>query len=139
MDSIIGYTAASASIIGFGSQFIHTYRTKTVSGISITRTLFDTLSLALWLAYAARSEDIPLLIATTFELITSTAVLVIVMKHRRYIFITVKDDTPPPSPPSSSPNTDDSIAIDVIVKDSSLRRTDSSGSVEFRLARRNSI
>jgi uncharacterized protein with PQ loop repeat len=139
MDSIIGYTAASASIIGFGSQFIHTYRTKTVSGISITRTLFDTLSLAFWLAYAARSEDIPLLIATTFELITSVAVLVIVMKHRRYIFISVKDNTPPPSPPTSSPNTSDSAAIDIIVNEPSLLRTESTGSAEFRLERRNSI
>ena len=100
--TIVGYVAASASVLGFGSQFVHTYRTKTISGLSMTKTVLDSVSLALWLAYAARLEDIPLLIATTFELLTSLAVLVIIFKHRRYIFIAVKDYTPPPTPPDSS-------------------------------------
>lgn len=98
--TIIGYVATSASVIGLCSQFIHTYRSKTTAGISMTRAGLDSLGLILWIAYAARLEDIPLLIATSVELVTSAAVLVIIYKHRTAPRI--KDITPPNSTASST-------------------------------------
>jgi uncharacterized protein with PQ loop repeat len=98
--TVIGYFAASTSLIAFGSQFVHTIKTNTTAGLSLNRSIFDTISLGLWVIYAARLEDIPLLIATTFELVTSICVLVLIVKHRNYVFISVKDVTPPPSPPN---------------------------------------
>jgi len=98
--SIVGFIATSTSIAAFGSQFIHTLQSKTTEGISIYRTVFDSVSLCLWVYYAARGEDNPLLIATAFELLCSVSLLYLIVKNRNTPFSTVKDYTPPPSPPS---------------------------------------
>jgi uncharacterized protein with PQ loop repeat len=107
---IIGYIATSTSILGFGSQVFHTLQTKTTAGMSPYRTVFDTLSLGLWVYYAAKVNDNPLLIATTFECFLSGIILICLMKNRRRCS-TVKDYTPPPSP-SSDPG---SLCIEVRV------------------------
>ena len=80
----IGYFATSASVIAFGSQFIYIIRAKTIDGISIHRSMMDVVSLILWTAYAARLEDIPLLIATSCELFTSIGILILVLSHNRH-------------------------------------------------------
>jgi hypothetical protein len=63
------------------------------------RTVFDTLSLAFWVYYAARVNDNPLLIATSFECFLSVIILGFLVKNKKSS-ISVKDYTPPPSPPS---------------------------------------
>lgn len=97
---LIGYVASSASVIAFSSQLHHTLTTQTTAGVSLYRTFFDIGSLALWIYYAARVEDIPLLIATAFELLASVCVFVVILNHRKLGLIRVKDFTPPPSPPA---------------------------------------
>ena len=79
--TIIGYSAASVSMIAFGTQFVHTIRCGSIEGISVGRTVLDTISLVLWVAYATRVEDIPLLIATGCELFLSLCVCAIILKH----------------------------------------------------------
>jgi len=79
--TIIGYSAASVSMIAFGTQFVHTIRCGSIEGISVGRTVLDTMSLVLWVAYATRVEDIPLLIATGCELFLSLCVCAIILKH----------------------------------------------------------
>jgi uncharacterized protein with PQ loop repeat len=96
---VIGYIATSTSVIGFGSQVFHIIHTKSTAGLSLYRTVFDTLSLGLWVYYAARVNDNPLLIATAFECFLSAIIFGFLMKHRRHS-VAVKDYTPPPSPPS---------------------------------------
>ena len=97
--NVIGYIATSTSVIGFGSQVYHSFKTRTTAGMSFSRTIFDTLSLGLWVYYAARVNDNPLLIATAFECFLSAIIFGFLMKHRRQA-VAVKDYTPPPSPPS---------------------------------------
>jgi uncharacterized protein with PQ loop repeat len=97
---IIGYVASSASVIAFGSQLQHTIKTQTTAGLSLRRTVFDALSLALWIYYAARVEDIPLLIATTVEFFASVCICIVILKNHLWLQVSVKDFTPPPSPPS---------------------------------------
>ena len=80
---IIGYVAASTSVIAFGTQFIHTVRCGSVEGVSIPRTMLDAVSLTLWVVYATRVEDIPLLIATSCELVTCLCLCGIVLNHYR--------------------------------------------------------
>ena len=106
-NAAIGFVAASASVCAYGSQFFYTMKNKTTAGLSINRSALDVISLVFWIAYAARSEDIPLLIATSFELTTGLAVLILVIKSRYKP--TVKDFTPP----SSTENSEDHVAIDV--------------------------
>jgi uncharacterized protein with PQ loop repeat len=97
---IVGFVATSTSIVAFGSQFIHTLQSKNTEGVSLYRTVFDSVSLCLWVYYAARGEDNPLLIATSFELICSICLLSLIVKNRNAGFFAVKEYTPPPSPPS---------------------------------------
>ncbi len=97
--NLIGYIATSTSVIGFGSQVFHTCQTRTTAGMSLYRTVFDTLSLGLWVYYAARVNENPLLIATAFECLLSTIILGFLVKHRRES-IAVKDYSPPSTPPS---------------------------------------
>ncbi len=97
--SIIGYVATSTSVIGFGSQAFHTMKSKSTAGLSLYRTIFDFVSLGLWVYYAARVEDNPLLIATTFEFLLSGVIMVFIFKLR-HKEVAVKDYTPPPSPGS---------------------------------------
>lgn len=99
-DAIIGYVAASISILAFGSQFIHTLKSKTTAGLSLQRSALDIVSLVIWLGYAARVDDIPLLAATATELFTSVAVFSIILKSRTFVFSAVKDFTPPATPPT---------------------------------------
>jgi uncharacterized protein with PQ loop repeat len=108
-NAILGYFAASASILAFGSQFVYTLKSQTTAGLSLSRSAFDTVSLVLWLGYAARVDDIPLLIATATELFTCVGVLVLIIKSKRHVFSAVKDYTPPPTPPDHS----EEIRIDV--------------------------
>ena len=83
-DRIIGYTASTTSIIAFGCQFIHTLRCGTIEGISLPRTVFDTASLSLWVVYATRTEDLPLLIACSCELVVSFCICLLILRHHYY-------------------------------------------------------
>jgi len=98
-NTIIGYVAASTSIIALISQFVHTIHTKTTVGLSLYRTILDSLSLFLWVTYAAQATDTPLMIATTFELLTSIGVCILILRHRNNTFIKVLNYTPPQTPP----------------------------------------
>jgi len=109
MDDAIGFLAAGTSVCAFGSQFIYTVQKKTTAGISINRTVLDVVSLVFWIAYAARLEDIPLLIATSFELTTGLAVLILIIRNRNR---KVKIHTPP----QSATNSEDSVTIEVKVR-----------------------
>lgn len=132
-DSIIGYAAATTSVVAFGIQFVHTIRSGTTAGLSLPRSVLDSVSLLLWVVYATRIEDHPLLIATSFEFLTSLCVCVIIVRNRYRGWFFVKLNTPDVSPSSSQA---ESVAID-ISPDSSVRR-DSNISVR-RAERRHSI
>ena len=84
-EALIGYSAASVSIVAFGTQFVHTLRCSSIEGISIGRTLLDTVSLGLWVAYATRVEDIPLLIATSCELVMCVCIAALIVKEKMKI------------------------------------------------------
>lgn len=132
-NSIIGYAAATTSVVAFGIQFVHTIRSGTTAGLSLPRSVLDSVSLLLWVVYATRIEDHPLLIATSFEFLTSLCVCVIIVRNRYHGWFFVKVNTPDVTPAASPA---ESVAID-ISPDSSVRR-DSNISIH-RISRRNSI
>ncbi len=106
--TIVGFAATSSSVLAFGSQFIHTLKSKTTNGLSLYRTVFDVVSLALWVYYAARVEDNPLLIATSLELFTCACVCILIIKEKRSNVVfpikeKEKEYSPPPTP-DSDPN-----------------------------------
>ena len=89
---IIGYSAASISVIAFGAQFFHTLRCGSVEGLSLGRTIFDTVSLILWVAYATRVEDIPLLIATSCELVMCMCIAGLIVKEKMKITLIIDNN-----------------------------------------------
>ena len=89
---IIGYSAASISVIAFGTQFLHTIRCGSVEGLSLGRTIFDTVSLVLWVAYATRVEDIPLLIATSCELVMCVCIAALIVKEKMKITLIIDNN-----------------------------------------------
>ena len=111
----IGFLAASTSVLAFGLQFVHILKSKSTAGISVYRSILDVISLVLWIAYAARLEDVPLLIATSFELTTGGALLFIVIYNRRSMAI-IKDFTPP----TSTEPSEDSVSIEVRARSRSI-------------------
>lgn len=80
-NQIIGYTASGTTMVAFGLQFFHTVRCGTVEGISPYRTAADSISLAIWVLYATRTEDYPLLIASSCELFLSLCVGLLILHH----------------------------------------------------------
>jgi hypothetical protein len=108
---ILGYAATSASVIAYGSQFVHTIKTKSISGLSLNRTVLDTMSLVLWVGYAARLEDIPLLTATSCELFMSLCLCILILKTNRNKLVTVGVKYNQGSSRTSS--SDDSVTISV--------------------------
>jgi uncharacterized protein with PQ loop repeat len=109
-NTVIGFLATSTSVLAFSSQFVFTLKSKTTTGISLYRTVLDVVSLALWIAYATRLEDIPLLIATSCEITTSLGLLVlIVVYNKNSRFTAVTDFTPPSTPP----NTEDFTIVEI--------------------------
>ena len=112
MDSrIIGYTASTTSMLAFGFQFVHTLRCGTIEGISLPRTVFDTASLSLWVVYATRTEDIPLLIACSCELILSFCICLLILRHHFYGSCTTLQDAPV-SPVSPVKSCEPSVALE---------------------------
>ena len=78
---LIGYTASGTTMVAFGLQFFHTVRCGTVEGISPYRTIADSISLGIWVLYATRTEDYPLLIASSCELFLSLCVGLLILNH----------------------------------------------------------
>jgi len=104
---IIGYTASTTTLIAFSLQFVHTVRCGTVEGISLYRTAADSISLAIWVLYATRTEDYPLLIASSCELFLSLGVGLLILKHTLFpkkkeigivdqpVIVLIRDSSPP--------------------------------------------
>jgi len=112
-NSIIGYVAASVTIGAFTVQFYHTLKSGTIAGLSLNRTILDAISLLLWVVYAIRIDDNPLLIATSCEAFMCLCVCVVILKH--YVYkdgkgsVTSSPNQSPPLTPPSTPVRKDSL------------------------------
>jgi MtN3 and saliva related transmembrane protein len=77
---LVGYLAATLTTISFVPQAWHTFRTKDVSGISLSMYSAFTAGVALWLAYGVLLDAWPIVIANLVTL--SLAGLILSMKLR---------------------------------------------------------
>jgi uncharacterized protein with PQ loop repeat len=112
-NSIIGYVAASVTIGAFTVQFYHTLQSGTIAGLSLNRTILDAISLLLWVVYAIRIDDNPLLIATSCEAFTCLCVCLVILKHYVYrdgkVSVTSSLNQSPTLTPPSTPIRKDSL------------------------------
>ena len=77
---IIGYFSAILTTASFVPQAWHTFRTRDVSGISLSMYSLFTAGVALWLVYGILMEAWPIIIANIIT--TSLALMILLMKLR---------------------------------------------------------
>ncbi|PIT77193.1 SemiSWEET transporter [Limnohabitans sp. G3-2] len=76
----VGSLAAILTTVSFVPQAWHTFRSRDVSGISLSMYSLFTLGVALWLVYGILLMAWPIIIANSIT--TSLALMILVMKLR---------------------------------------------------------
>jgi MtN3 and saliva related transmembrane protein len=76
----VGSLAAILTTASFVPQALHTFRTRDVSGISLSMYSLFTVGVALWLVYGILMVAWPIIIANAVT--TSLALMILVMKLR---------------------------------------------------------
>lgn len=82
-DDLIGYTAAFLTTICFVPQAWLTFRTRNVSGISLSMYSALTLGLALWLAYGLMIGAWPIVLANAVTLVLAFCILLMKLRFGR--------------------------------------------------------
>jgi MtN3 and saliva related transmembrane protein len=80
LSDLVGYLAAALTTISFVPQAWHTFKTRDVSGISLSMYSAFTAGVALWLLYGLMLEAWPIVLANLVTL--SLAGLILTMKLR---------------------------------------------------------
>ncbi len=81
MDNIIGFAAACLTTVSFVPQAWHTFRTKDVSGISLSMYACFTLGVFLWLVYGLLMDAWPIVVANAVTLALATAILLMKLRY----------------------------------------------------------
>ena len=72
---LIGYCAAVLTTASFVPQAVHTFKTKDVSGISLSMYLVFAVGVALWLLYGLLKQQWPIVLANAITLVLAGLVL----------------------------------------------------------------
>lgn len=71
----IGSVAATFTTIAFVPQVLHSYRTRDLSGISLSMYSVFTLGVGLWLVYGVLKQDWPLMLANGITFCLAASIL----------------------------------------------------------------
>lgn len=80
---LVGYLAAILTTTAFVPQALKSWRTRDLSGVSLTMYSLFTLGVALWLVYGLLLGSWPITIANTITLVLAGVVLALKLMHRR--------------------------------------------------------
>lgn len=75
MIEAVGMVAAVLTTVSFVPQVWHSFKTRDVSGISLTMYSIFTVGIALWLAYGILLQAWPLIVANGITLCLAAAIL----------------------------------------------------------------
>lgn len=75
ISAVIGSVAAVLTTVSFIPQVIHSYRTRDLSGVSLSMYSIFTLGVGLWLVYGVLKQDWPLILANSITFCLAAAVL----------------------------------------------------------------
>jgi len=78
---IIGYMAAVLTTAAFLPQVYKTWRTKDVSGLSLTMFLMFFTGITLWLIYGFLIESPPLILANGITVVSSFLLLYFIIRY----------------------------------------------------------
>lgn len=68
LHDLVGYAAATLTTLAFVPQILKSWRTRDLSGVSLTMYSLFTLGVALWLLYGVILGSWPIIIANTITL-----------------------------------------------------------------------
>ena len=80
---LLGYSAACLTTLSFVPQAWHTFKTRDVSGISVSMYSAFTLGVALWLTYGLALGAWPIVGANAVTLALALAILVMKRRYGR--------------------------------------------------------
>lgn len=77
-----GYAAATLTTLAFVPQVLHTWRTRSVGGISAGMYAIFITGVALWLAYGILLDEWPIIVANGMTLVMALAILIMKIRYR---------------------------------------------------------
>ena len=78
----VGYAAATLTTVAFIPQVLKSWRTRDLSGVSLTMYSLFTFGVALWLVYGFILDSWPIIIGNTITLTLASVVLILKVMHR---------------------------------------------------------
>lgn len=78
----VGFLAAIFTTVAFVPQAWHSWKTRDLSGVSLTMYGLFAIGVALWLAYGFLLGAWPIIVANAVTLALAIVVLVLKLKHR---------------------------------------------------------
>lgn len=81
LSEIVGFVAAGLTTVSFVPQAWHTFRTKDVSGISLSMYTCFTLGIFLWLIYGLLLGAWPIVVANSVTLALASAILFMKLRY----------------------------------------------------------
>ncbi len=78
----IGYAAATLTTLAFIPQALHSWKTRDLSGVSLTMYSLFTLGVGLWLIYGLYLGSWPIIIANSVTLALASVVLALKVMHK---------------------------------------------------------
>lgn len=82
MGELVGYAAAVLTTVAFVPQALKSWRTRDLSGVSLTMYTLFTAGVALWLVYGLLLGSWPIILANVVTLALAGVVLVLKVRHR---------------------------------------------------------
>ena len=82
LSDLIGYAAATLTTCSFVPQAWLTFKTRNVSGISLSMYSVFTLGVALWLTYGLLAGAWPVVMANAITLVLAMSILVMKLRFR---------------------------------------------------------
>ena len=73
--TVLGFVAATLTTLAFLPQTMHSWKTRDLSGISLSMYSLFTVGVVLWIIYAAMIRNWPVLMANIITLGTSGSIL----------------------------------------------------------------
>jgi MtN3 and saliva related transmembrane protein len=80
---LVGYAAATLTTAAFVPQVVKSWRTRDLSGVSLTMYGLFSLGVALWLAYGIILAAWPVIIANAITLVLAGGVLVLKLRRKK--------------------------------------------------------
>lgn len=82
MHDLIGYAAATLTTLAFIPQTLKSWRSRDLSGVSLSMYSLFTLGVAFWLVYGVVLGSWPIIIANTVTLALAGTVLFLKLRHK---------------------------------------------------------